>query len=119
LARAAREVEAVIARAFEDFDVLELAADPPGWHRELEDWAQTYGEEHVIEFSTNQASRMVPALDRFRSAVFDGAGATAAVERSIANGGTSSAFPAVPTRDREASCDASGRHRMRPRWASP
>jgi hypothetical protein len=24
-----REVEAVIARAFEDFDVLELAADPP------------------------------------------------------------------------------------------
>lgn len=60
-----REVEAVMARAFKDFDVLELAADPPGWHRELEDWAQTYGEEHVIEFSTNQAEPHGPGPRSF------------------------------------------------------
>lgn len=32
------EVDAEIEQAMERWDVAELVADPPGWHRELEDW---------------------------------------------------------------------------------
>jgi phage terminase large subunit-like protein len=65
------EVDAKLAEAMESYKVLELACDPPGWHREIEQWDQTYGSV-VVLFETNQPRRMAPACDRFRSAVLEG-----------------------------------------------
>jgi hypothetical protein len=50
-----------------DYEVVELAPDPPGWHREIEDWEATYGET-VVRFETNQPSRFGPACDDFEQA---------------------------------------------------
>jgi phage terminase large subunit-like protein len=66
-----REVDAKLADAMETYDVLELAADPPGWHREIEEWDETY-DSVVVLFETNQPRQMAPACDRFRSAVLEG-----------------------------------------------
>lgn len=61
-------VEDAIEAALERWTVLELAPDPPGWHREIEDWEDTYGET-VVRFETNQPSRMGPATDAFEQAI--------------------------------------------------
>jgi phage terminase large subunit-like protein len=61
-----REVHAAIAQAFERFDVLELAVDPPGWYSEIDQWMELYGEK-VVEFDTKQSTRMAPACERFRA----------------------------------------------------
>jgi hypothetical protein len=63
------EVDSVVADAMERWDVVELAPDPPGWHREVEDWEATYGAPPVVRFETNQPSRMGPAADTFENAV--------------------------------------------------
>jgi phage terminase large subunit-like protein len=55
-----------------DFDVAELAPDPPGWHREVEDLEAAYGEV-VVRFETSQTTRMGPACDEFMQALRDGA----------------------------------------------
>lgn len=62
------EVDAEIFAAMERFEVTELACDPPGWHREVEDWEATY-EGTVVRFETNQPARMGPACDEFYQAV--------------------------------------------------
>lgn len=62
------EVDDAVADAMEYFDVVELAPDPPGWHREIEEWEHTYGAA-VVRFETNQPSRMGPAADVFEKAV--------------------------------------------------
>jgi hypothetical protein len=64
------EVDTAIERAMEEFDVIELAPDPPGWHHEIERWESTYGEV-VVRFETNQATRMGPACDEFTQALKD------------------------------------------------
>jgi len=66
------EVDVAVEGAMERYDVAELACDPPGWHKEIEDWAERYGAEVVVEFATNQRQRMIPACDRFRVAVLEG-----------------------------------------------
>ena len=52
----------------ERYDVCELACDPFGWHSEIAGWADAYGDV-VLEFPTNQRSRMGVAVRRFTSAV--------------------------------------------------
>lgn len=64
------EVDAAIERALDDYDVLEIAVDPPGWHHEVEEWEQRY-EELVVRFETNQPTRMGPATDEFQQAFRD------------------------------------------------
>jgi phage terminase large subunit-like protein len=66
------EVDAAVREAMEQFDVVELACDPAGWHAELEAWRESYGEV-VVDFPTNQRARMAPACDRFRADVLEGA----------------------------------------------
>jgi phage terminase large subunit-like protein len=65
------EVDAAVSDAMDRFRVLELAADPPGWAAELDTWREMYGDV-VVEFPTNQRTRMAPACDRFRSGVLEG-----------------------------------------------
>lgn len=65
------EVHETVGLAMERYEVVELAADPPGWHSEIELWERDYGEDVVVRFDTNQSTRMCPAIDRFRSAVIE------------------------------------------------
>jgi hypothetical protein len=55
----------------ERFDVVELAADPPGWNSELDSWRESYGDV-VVDFPTNERKRMSAACDRFRIGVLEG-----------------------------------------------
>lgn len=65
-----REVTAMVAAAYERWDVVELAADPWGWRTELEEWRDTHG--GVVEWNTAHAGRMAPATDRMYAAVMTG-----------------------------------------------
>ena len=64
------EVDERIEWAMETYDVLELAADPPGWASEIEHWQEKYGDV-VLGFPTNDRKRMAAACDRFRAGVTD------------------------------------------------
>ena len=67
-----REVHEAVAAAFERFEVLELACDPPGWYTELDEWSDVYGA-RVLAFETRQNTRMAPACERAGLALRDGA----------------------------------------------
>ncbi len=58
-------IHAAMAR----WKVVELAYDPPGWHRECEELEGDYGESIVVEFPTNTRQRMAEACNRFYTAV--------------------------------------------------
>lgn len=64
------EVTAMVAAAFERWEVLELAADPWGWRTELEEWHAAHGG-RVVEWNTAHAGRMAPATDRLYAAVLE------------------------------------------------
>lgn len=66
------EVDAAVARAMQRYKVRRFACDPPGWHREILDWMQRYGENVVVEFPTSTRSRMVAATGQFYEAVMAG-----------------------------------------------
>jgi len=53
-----------------DAEIRELAPDPHGWGREIEEWEQTY-EDVVVMFNTDQPSRMGPAADDFTQGLRD------------------------------------------------
>ena len=61
------EVDLRVEQAFEHLNVQEMAADPPGWHQEIARWAETYGSPPVIEYRTNQRTKMSPACSKFYS----------------------------------------------------
>ena len=63
------EVRAVVDRAFERWKVRELACDPPGWYREIDEWAEQYGGKVVLRYQTNNARFMAEACSRFYTAV--------------------------------------------------
>ncbi len=65
------EVKAVVGDAVRRWKVAELAADPFGWHGEIEGWEDTYGDV-VVRFETNQRKRMAEAASRFYTAVTAG-----------------------------------------------
>ena len=63
------EVRAVVARAFERWNVRELACDPPGWYREIDEWAEQYGGQTVLRYQTNNPRFMAESCSRFYTAV--------------------------------------------------
>jgi len=64
------EVANVVYTAVRDTNVLEVAADPFRWQKELQDWEAD--DIPVVEFPTTSPSRMVPAWAAFYDAVMDG-----------------------------------------------
>lgn len=65
-------VEAAVYKAFKDFRVEWFYGDPPYWQEAMGRWAIQFAvrdTEYVFEFWTNKATRMVQAVERFRSAV--------------------------------------------------
>jgi hypothetical protein len=65
------QVHRAIEEAFDRFNVLELAFDPPGWYSEGDERASTYGSV-VVEFETKQATRFAPACERTRTGLNNG-----------------------------------------------
>ena len=63
------EVRAVVDRAFERWKVREFACDPPGWFREIDEWAEQYGGKVVVKYPTNNVKFMSEVCSRFYSAV--------------------------------------------------
>lgn len=66
------EVHAAVREAFAKYRVGLMLADPPRWWSEIEEWAAAFGDETVLAFDTNQATRMAPAVDRWRTAIAQG-----------------------------------------------
>lgn len=64
------EVEATVAEIMRTRTVVEIAADPFRWARELQTWAANGWP--VIEFPTTSPGRMVPAWAKFYDAVLAG-----------------------------------------------
>jgi phage terminase large subunit-like protein len=65
-------VEAAVANAFRTYKVTWLYADPPYWQENIGRWALEYGEDTVFEYWTNKPTRMVQAVERFRTAAMVG-----------------------------------------------
>lgn len=63
------EVDAAVLKAFETWDVVEMACDPWGWRSEIQSWAERHGEKRVVEFDTSYRKRMAPATDGLYQAV--------------------------------------------------
>jgi hypothetical protein len=75
------EVGDAVRAAFKRWDVGRMFGDPPKWATELESWADEFRiagktdeeRERVLEFPTNSPQRMSRAVDRFLTAVREGA----------------------------------------------
>lgn len=65
-------VDEAIEQALSAYEVVELAPDPPGWRKEIEEWEEKWGR-IVVRFETNQPSRIGPAADTFTQALKDAA----------------------------------------------
>jgi phage terminase large subunit-like protein len=63
------EVMATIDRAFTEYTVSRLYADPWWWRREIQELSDRLGEELVLEYNTASVARMAPASDAFLAAV--------------------------------------------------
>jgi phage terminase large subunit-like protein len=65
------EVDVVIDEAFTKWQVVELACDPARWTLYMDEWAERYGDDRVIEYPNNR-ERMVPATAKFYDAAVNG-----------------------------------------------
>jgi phage terminase large subunit-like protein len=65
------EVMDTIREAFDRYSVVSFNADPWGWRSELETLAEEFPG-RIVQWPTNQVSRMAPATDRFYAAVTTG-----------------------------------------------
>ena len=63
------DVESAVFRMFEQYDVVEMSADPPFWSQQLQRWAELFGEDRVIAFNTFVRKRMAAACSAFYQAV--------------------------------------------------
>lgn len=63
------EVDAAVDAAMKRWRVKELACDPPGWHQEIDQWAETYGPDVVVAYPTNKLELMADACSKFYTAV--------------------------------------------------
>lgn len=52
---------------FARFDVRRLYCDPPRFETDIDEWAQEFGEERVIQWATYRPKQMHEALERFVS----------------------------------------------------
>jgi hypothetical protein len=66
-------VHEAVAAAFGLYDVGRMLVDPPSWRSEVESWAATYGDDVVLALETAQPRRYAPAVDRWLTALREGA----------------------------------------------
>lgn len=65
------EVTATLDQAMRRYQVVELAADPPGWHREIEHWADRYPGVVTAEYRTNLRKFMAHGCAKLHSAIIN------------------------------------------------
>ena len=65
------EVLARIESIFEQYEVVEFVVDPMGWHNELSELEERYGEEMILYFEANYRKKMAQACSRFFTGVMD------------------------------------------------
>lgn len=63
------EVTARVDEVFEAYDVVEFSCDPPGWHREIEEWSERYGSPPLLVQETNKRALMSESCSRLFTAV--------------------------------------------------
>lgn len=66
------EVDAVIHKAFRDYRVAWVYADPFLWQDVIDRWAAEYGKKIVFKFPTNRERPMFEALERFHTGAHTG-----------------------------------------------
>ena len=68
----ADDVEAVVAEAFDRWDVWRMYCDPPYWESLVAEWAGRFGDKRVIEWWTNRQKPMAYAIQAFNTAIASG-----------------------------------------------
>ncbi len=66
------QVKDAVRAAFRRFRVVKMYGDPPHWRDELDDLAGEFGKTVVLEFDTTKKARMMPAIERFETALATG-----------------------------------------------
>ena len=66
------EVRAAVEQVFKRYDVERMYCDPRDWQTEIDEWALEYGEKVVLQWPTNQITRMFAGLDRYRADMVEG-----------------------------------------------
>ena len=69
----ATEVDAVMQRLFEQYEVWRLYADPPYWQSWVAKWSGDFGEDQVISWFTNRPRQMSAALENYKTSMIEGA----------------------------------------------
>lgn len=59
------EVHAAVQEVFANYEVKRMYCDPRDWQSEIDEWANLYGDEVVVEWPTYAIQRMFDALNRF------------------------------------------------------
>ena len=59
------EVADAVAECFARYDVRRLYCDPPRFETDIDQWAQEFGEDRVVEWPTYRPKQMHEALERF------------------------------------------------------
>ena len=59
------QVADAVRECFERYDVRRLYCDPPRFETDVDEWAQEFGEERVIQWATYRPKQMHEALERF------------------------------------------------------
>lgn len=63
------DVDSTMRWAQETWQVARTLCDPKGWRSEISEWQATWGKDFVLEYPTNQWSRMQRAVDRWLSSI--------------------------------------------------
>lgn len=66
------QVDLALDEIFERFTVARFYYDPEDWTTDGERWAEKHGEKVVVEWPTNQISRMYPEIRRFEADLREG-----------------------------------------------
>jgi hypothetical protein len=67
------DVRQTIQETFARYRVGLFLCDPPKWWTEIEDWAAEFGDTVVLGFDSNSPRRFAPAVDRWLTAIREGA----------------------------------------------
>lgn len=67
----ASAVDAAVAKAFKEYEVVRFYPDPPYWQDEVDGWHAEYGDA-VVEWWTNRRTPMARAVERFQTAAQTG-----------------------------------------------
>lgn len=65
------EVRAAVEEISRRFTIVRAYLDPQFWETEIDEFAAAHGQKVFVKWPTNQIARMWPALERFRTDLYD------------------------------------------------